>query len=113
MYVFSYDKLVHYLEADEKNLEVLQRLWQERHPRHAGGFGEKLSARGLQRLLEGCGHHRKPDANMTRSRTRRPLTCMTMLGASMPAMWASRPHFVSPKGEVQKSLITEAREIFG
>ncbi len=113
VYVFSYDKLVHYLEADEKNLKSSNDFGKNVIPAMLAA-GEKLSAWDFSGYWKDVGTIESLwDANMDLLQNPPPIDLHDRAWRIYARNVGEPPHFVSPKGEVQKSLITEGCEIFG
>jgi len=113
VYIFSYDKLVHYLEADEKT------------PKSSHDFGknvipamllanEKLAAWRFEGYWKDVGTIESLwDANMDLLRYPPPINLHDRQWRIYARNVGEPPHYVSPKGAVHGSLITEGCEIFG
>ncbi|NLG58481.1 MAG: glucose-1-phosphate adenylyltransferase [Clostridiales bacterium] len=113
VYIFSYDKLVHYLETDEGN------------PKSANDFGrnvipemldadEKLTAWRFEGYWKDVGTIESLwDANMDLLRNPPPIDLHDRSWRIYARNVGEPPHYVSPKGSIKGSLITEGCEIFG
>ena len=113
VYVFSYDKLVHYLEADEANLKSSNDFGKNVIPAMLDA-GEKLTAWNFEGYWKDVGTIESLwDANMDLLKYPPPIDLHDRSWRIYARNVGEPPHYVSPKGQVQCSLVTEGCEIFG
>ncbi|MGI6688969.1 MAG: glucose-1-phosphate adenylyltransferase [Christensenellales bacterium] len=113
VYVFSYDKLVHYLEADEADPKSSNDFGKNVIPAMLAA-GEKLSAWSFEGYWKDVGTIESLwDANMDLLKYPPPIDLHDRSWRIYARNVGEPPHYVSPKGFVKDSLITEGCEIFG
>ncbi|MDD4080724.1 MAG: glucose-1-phosphate adenylyltransferase [Eubacteriales bacterium] len=113
VYIFSYDKLVHYLQIDEENPKSANDFGRNVIPEMLAA-GERLSAWRFEGYWKDVGTIESLwDANMDLLRYPPPIDLQDRAWRIYARNVGEPPHFVSPQGAVRCSLITEGCEIFG
>ncbi|MDI9520179.1 MAG: glucose-1-phosphate adenylyltransferase [Bacillota bacterium] len=113
VYVFSWDKLRSYLEADEANPESQNDFGKNIIPTMLAA-GEKLVAWTFDGYWKDVGTVESLwDANMDLLMTPPPVDLHDRNWRIYARNVGEPPHYASPKGEIKDSLVTEGCEVFG
>ena len=114
IYVFSWNKLRQYLNADEQDPQSQQRFRQKRAPRHAGRRRDgwwPTGSRAIGRMWApstACGR-----PTWTCSIPRCPWTCPTPNWKIYSRNPGLPPHYVAPGAQVENSMISEGGNVDG
>lgn len=113
VYVFSWDKLRHYLEQDDKDPKSSKDFGKNIIPTMLNA-GEKLSAYTFEGYWKDVGTIESLwDANMDLLNVPAPIDLHDRKWRIYARNVGAAPHYVSPHGFVENSLITEGCGIFG